>query len=125
MRKLSITFVLIIAAIYTASAAILEKKQIEFKDDYIWDEGVRTPTYIPIYACIENNNCIYVNFLNEESQSAFLKIKDWHGTIIFQEMVTSNTGISYKIDLNSFKPGKYQLIYSDEKIEIVGSFLID
>lgn len=125
MRKLSITFVLLIASIYAINAAILERKKIELEKGEIFDREERTLPYTPIDAFIENNNCILVSFLNEESQSVSFQIKDCHGAIIFQETITSNISIPYQINLDDFNPGKYQLIYFDEKHKITGSFLID
>lgn len=124
MRKLSITLALIVASCTILNAAILEQKRI-ILDIRSWDTEERTSPHIPIDAFIENNNCILVSFLNEESQSASFKIKDCHGAIIFQEKIISSTNMPYQINLNGFKAGKYQLIYSDEKIEMIGSFLVD
>lgn len=124
MRKLSITLALIVASCNILNAAILEQKNI-ILEIRTWDTEERTPPYIPINAFIENNNCILVNFLNKESQSVSFKIKDCYGAIIFQETITPSTGIFHQINLNGFNAGKYQLIYSDEKIEITGSFLVD
>lgn len=79
----------------------------------------------PIDAVIEDNSYILIRFIEQENQPIYLQIKDNYGNIIFQEMVLPNEQTDYKVDLNGFKKGEYELIYQNEYTEIDGNFYIE
>ena len=124
MRKLSITLLLIGISFMTMEAnnySTDHKTRIYFKK---WNERQKTVIFLPIEATIEENN-IEVQFFEKSNEPATFQVKDKNGNILFQDVVIPDKLEIYKIDLDGFKAGSYELFYIEESIAFVGEFQIE
>ena len=113
MRKLSITLLLIGISFMTMEAnnySTDHKTRIYFKK---WNERQKTVIFLPIEATIEENN-IEVQFFEKSNEPATFQVKDKNGNIVFQDVVIPDKLEIYKIDLDGFKAGSYELFYIEE-----------
>lgn len=122
MKKKIVVLLLIALTFTTVNANTLTKNKMELG---VWSKTTRAPVQIPIDAFIEENSSILIKFFERQSQPVTFQIKDNHGNIIFQDMVTPSEEENYKIDLNGFKQGEYELFYIDEHTMISGRFHIE
>lgn len=97
------------------------KTRIYFKK---WNERQKTVIFLPIEATIEENN-IEVQFFEKSNEPATFLVKDKNGNIVFQDVVIPDKLEIYKIDLDGFKAGSYELFYIEESIAFVGEFQIE
>ncbi|KAA4641684.1 DUF3244 domain-containing protein, partial [Bacteroides ovatus] len=121
MRKLSITLLLIGISFMTMEAnnySTDHKTSIYFKK---WDDRQKSVFFLPIEATIEENN-IEVQFFEKSNEPATFQVKDKNGNIVFQDVVIPDKLEIYKIDLDGFKAGSYELFYIEESIAFVGEF---
>ncbi len=122
MKKKIIGFFLIALTFISVSAATLAKHKMQLK---VWNRSTRAPFPMPIDATIEDNNCIMIRFLEPESQTVTLQIRDSNGNIVYQDMKISDEGEVYNINLNGFKKGQYELFYMNDHFKISGEFYIE
>ena len=97
------------------------KTSIYFKK---WDDRQKSVFFLPIEATIEENN-IEVQFVEKSNEPATFQVKDKNGNIVFQDVVIPDKLEIYKIDLDGFKAGSYELFYIEESIAFVGEFQIE
>lgn len=124
MRKLSITLLLIALSFMTMEANILsthKSKILVFKG---WSERQKSVVFIPIKAVLEGNN-IEVQFFEKSSEPVTFQIKDKDGNIVFQDMMILDKQKIYKIDLDGFKVGQYELLYIEKDMTFIGEFEIE
>lgn len=124
MRKLSITLLLIALSFMTMEANILsthKSKILVFKG---WSERQKSVVFIPIKAVLEGNN-IEVQFFEKSSEPVTFQIKDKDGNIVFQDMMILDKQKIYKIDLDGFKAGQYELLYIEKNMTFIGEFEIE
>ena len=124
MRKLSITLLLIGISFMTMEAnnySTDHKTSIYFKK---WDDRQKSVFFLPIEATIEENN-IEVQFFEKSNEPATFQVKDKNGNIVFQDVVIPDKLGIYKIALDGFKAGSYELFYIEESIAFVGEFQIE
>lgn len=122
MKKKIVTLLLFAFVFSVVSANTLTKRKVQMET---WRSSTRAPVPIPIDAFIEENSSILIKFFEHQSQPVTFQIKDNHGNIIFQDMVTPSEEENYKIDLNGFKQGQYELFYLDGHTMISGKFHIE
>lgn len=122
MKTKIIGLLLIAFASTIVSANTLTKRKVQMGT---WRNSTRAPVSMPIDVFIEENNSILIKFIKYERQPITLQIRDTHGNIIFQDLAISSEGKNYKIDLNGFKKGKYELFYLSEQIVISGEFRLE
>lgn len=97
-------------------------RQVTFRVRDAWkSHSAKSSPFIPIDACVVDNNCIEVRFFGDEDFPSTFQIRDSHGAIIYEDVAYPSEE-SYKIDLTGFIPGKYTLIYSDQHIEVGEDF---
>lgn len=124
MRKLSITLLLIALSFITMEANILsthKSKILVFKG---WSERQKSVVFIPIEAVLEGNN-IEVQFFGKSNEPTTFQVKDKNGNIVFQDMVIPDKQEIYKIDLDGFKAGQYELLYIEKDVTFIGEFEIE
>lgn len=124
MRKLSITLLLIALSFITMEANILsthKSKILVFKG---WSERQKSVVFIPIEAVLEGNN-IEVQFFEKSNESVTFQVKDKNGNIVFQDMVIPDKQEIYKIDLDGFETGQYELLYIEKDVTFIGKFEIE
>lgn len=124
MKKNVLTLLLAVVSFNIMDAAILSKSRISFVLFKNWDKKTKSVSPIPIDAFVEKNSYIEVVFLDDESQSGTFQIKDNYGNIIYYDTVMSDTNILHKIDISDLKDGQYELIYSDNYVEVGGKFTL-
>ncbi len=122
MKKKIVVLLLLAFAFITVNANTLAKHKVQLET---WKSSTRAPVPIPIDAFIEENSSILIKFFERQSQPVTFQIKDNHGNIIFQDMVTPSEEENYTIDLNEFKQGEYELFYLDGHTMISGRFYIE
>ena len=115
MRKLSITLLLIVLSFMTMEANCLSSHRGKYIQLKIWDHLKKDIVFIPIEAVLEGNN-IEVQFFGKSNEPTTFQVKDKNGNIVFQDMVIPDKQEIYKIDLDGFKAGQYELLYI-EKVE--------
>lgn len=124
MRKLSITL-LAIAISFMAMAANSptgEKRRVI--DIKRWDKRQKSIVLIPIIATVEDNY-IEVRFLEQQDIPVTIQIKNEYGNIVFIDMIIPSNLEIYKINLDNFDTGHYELIYSQEGIDFTGVFILE
>lgn len=125
MRKLSITILLIALSFMTIEASILSshrgKCKLQLK---IWDHLKKDIVSIPIEATFESNK-IEVQFFETLNEPATFQVKDKNGNIVFQDMAIPDKQEIYKIDLDGFKAGQYELLYIEKDVTFIGEFEIE
>lgn len=91
----------------------------------IWHQHREVPVSIPIEAILDENS-IEVRFLEHVDKQVIFQVKDQQGNIMFQDViVTPNEAEVYKIDLEGFKVGHYELLYIEEDTTFIGKFSIE
>lgn len=127
MKKLVLALLFIIVSFNTITmdAAILSRSKISLVKSRNWSKVTKSIFFMPIDASVEDNRYIIIEFLDDESQSSTLQIKDNHGNIVYHETVTPKINTFYTIDLSEFKGGQYELIYSDKYVEMIGEFTVN
>lgn len=122
MRKLSIVLLLISISFMTMEANNLSKHRRKI---IRWTHAQRAPVSIPIDATLDEST-IEVHFLENVDKQVIFQVKDLQGNIIFQDMIATpiEQGI-YKIDLEGFKVGHYELLYIEEDTTFIGKFSIE
>lgn len=124
MRKLSITLLLIGISFMTMEAnnySTDHKTRIYFKK---WNERQKTVIFLPIEATIEENY-VEVQFFEKLNEPVTFQVKDKNGNIVFQDMVIPDKLEIYKIDLDDFKADKYELLYIEKDVTLIGEFEIE
>lgn len=90
-----------------------------------WPHAQRAPVSIPIDAILDENS-IEVRFLQKVENQVIFQVKDQQGNIMFQDViVTPNEAEVYKINLEGFKAGQYELLYIEENMTLIGEFEIE
>lgn len=89
-----------------------------------WSERQKSVVFIPIKAVLEGNN-IEVQFFEKSSEPVTFQIKDKDGNIVFQDMMILDKQKIYKIDLDGFKAGQYELLYIEKDMTFIGEFEIE
>ena len=89
-----------------------------------WSERQKSVVFIPIKAVLEGNN-IEVQFFEKSSEPVTFQIKDKDGSIVFQDMMILDKQKIYKIDLDGFKAGQYELLYIEKDMTFIGEFEIE
>lgn len=97
------------------------KKRLVFKR---WHQHKRMPLPIPIEATLEENS-IEVRFLENAEHQVTFQVKDYQGNILFHDMVIPTEQKVYKIDLQGFQVGHYELLYIEENVTFIGEFEIE
>ena len=124
MRKLSITLLLIGISFITMEAnnySTDHKTRIYFKK---WNERQKTVIFLPIEATIEENY-VEVQFFEKLNEPVTFQVKDKDGNIVFQDMMILDKQKIYKIDLDGFKAGQYELLYIEKDMTFIGEFEIE
>lgn len=124
MRKLSITLLLIPLSFMTMEANILSSHRGKYIQLKIWDHLKKDIVFIPIEAVQEGGN-IEVQFFEKSSEPVTFQVKDKDGNIVFQDMMILDKQKIYKIDLDGFKAGQYELLYIEKDVTFIGEFEIE
>ncbi|MFT0578425.1 DUF3244 domain-containing protein [Bacteroides thetaiotaomicron] len=124
MRKLSITLLLIVLSFMTMEANCLSSHRGKYIQLKIWDHLKKDIVFIPIEAVLEGNN-IEVQFFGKSNEPATFQVKDKNGSIVFQDMVIPDKQEIYKIDLDGFNVGQYELLYIEKDVTFIGEFEIE
>lgn len=124
MRKLSITLLLIVLSFMTMEANCLSSYRGKYIQLKIWDHLKKDIVFIPIEAVLEGNN-IEVQFFGKSNEPTTFQVKDKNGNIVFQDMVIPDKQEIYKIDLDGFKAGQYELLYIEKDVTFIGEFEIE
>lgn len=121
MRKLSILLVLIGITFMTMEA---NNPPAQRPRILRWRHQQKALIPIPVEA-YQNESSIEIRFLSKVDNSIIFQVKDQHGNTIFQDMVIPNELENYKIDLESFTMGHYELLYIGEDMTLIGEFDIE
>ena len=124
MRKLSITLLLIVLSFMTMEANCLSSHRGKYIRLKIWDHLKKDIVFIPIEAVLDGNN-IEVQFFGKSNEPTTFQVKDKNGNIVFQDMVIPDKQEIYKIDLDGFKAGQYELLYIEKDVTFIGEFEIE
>ena len=124
MRKLSITLLLIVLSFMTMEANCLSSHRGKYIQLKTWDHLKKDIVFIPIEAVLEGNN-IEVQFFGKSNEPTTFQVKDKNGNIVFQDMVIPDKQEIYKIDLDGFKAGQYELLYIEKDVTFIGEFEIE
>lgn len=124
MRKLSITLLLIALSFMTMEANILSSHRGKYIQLKIWNHLKKDIVFIPIEAVQEGGN-IEVQFFEKSSEPVTFQVKDKDGNIVFQDMMILDKQKIYKIDLDGFKAGQYELLYIEKDMTFIGEFEIE
>lgn len=124
MRKLSITLLLVASTFMALSGSTLSTQKTKCITIKKWAHQQRSIAFIPISATV-NDNEIEVQFLQTRNHQVTFQIKDKHGIIVFQDMLVPNEQEIYKIKLDGFNAGEYELVYIEDKTTYIGDFQVD
>ena len=124
MRKLSSTLLLIVLSFMTMEANCLSSPRGKYIQLKIWDHLKKDLVFIPIEAFLEGNN-IEVQFFGKSNEPATFQVKDKNGNIVFQDTVIPDKQEIYKIDLDGFNVGQYELLYIEKDVTFIGEFEIE
>jgi hypothetical protein len=125
MRRLSIVLLLIGISFITIEANTLSEQRTRRLVIKRWSHAQRTIVSIPIEAILEENS-IEVRFLENVDEQVTFQVKDQQGNIMFQDVIVApNEAEVYKIDLEGFKNGHYELLYIEEDTTFIGKFSIE
>ncbi|MBD3590792.1 DUF3244 domain-containing protein [Bacteroides sp. GM023] len=125
MKRLSIVLLLIGISFMTMEANTLSEHRTKRLVIKIWHQHREVPVSIPIEAILDENS-IEVRFLEHVDKQVIFQVKDQQGNIMFQDViVTPNEAEVYKIDLEGFKVGHYELLYIEEDTTFIGKFSIE
>lgn len=90
-----------------------------------WHQHRGASISIPIEAILDETS-IKVRFLQKVENQVILQVKDQQGNIMLQDViVTPNKEKTYKIELDDFKIGRYELLYIEKDMTLVGEFSIE
>ena len=122
MRKLSILLLLIGIPFMIIEANNLSTQRTKI---IRWHKYQKIPISIPIEAILDENS-IEIRFLENIDDQVILQVKDQQGNIMFQDViVTPNEQETYKIDLQGYKTGHYELLYIERDMTFIGEFEIE
>lgn len=125
MRQFSILLLLISIPFITVNPNNLSKrvnKRLVFKK---WQTQHRRIVPIPIEATLDENS-IEVLFLENVDNQVTFQVKDQQGNIIFQDVLLApNEQETYKINLEDYQTGHYELLYIEEGMTLIGEFDIE
>lgn len=125
MRKLSITLLLISISFMTMKANNLSEHKSKYLVLKRWDYPQRALVPIPIEA-IQDENSIEVRFLENVDNQVTFQVKDQQGNIIFQDVLLApNEQETYKINLEDYQIGHYELLYIEEDMTFIGELDIE
>lgn len=125
MRKLSIVLLLISISFMTMKANNLSEHKSKYLVLKRWDYPQRALVPIPIEAT-QDENSIEVRFLEDIDDQVTYQVKDQLGNIIFQDVIlTPNEQKTYKINLEDYQIGHYELLYIEEDMTFIGEFDIE
>lgn len=119
MRKLSILLLLIGIPFMIIEANSLSTQRTKI---IRWHKCQKTPNSIPIEA-IQDEHSIEVRFLENIDGQVTFQVKDQQGNIIFQDVLLApNEQETYKINLEDYPTGHYELLYIEEDMTLIGEF---
>ena len=119
MRKLSILLLLIGLPFMIIEANSLSTQRTKI---IRWHKCQKTPNSIPIEA-IQDEHSIEVRFLENIDGQVTFQVKDQQGNIIFQDVLLApNEQETYKINLEDYPTGHYELLYIEEDMTLIGEF---
>lgn len=119
MRKLSILLLLIGLPFMIIKANSLSTQRTKI---IRWHKCQKTPNSIPIEA-IQDEHSIEVRFLENIDGQVTFQVKDQQGNIIFQDVLLApNEQETYKINLEDYPTGHYELPYIEEDMTLIGEF---
>ncbi|MCR2004072.1 DUF3244 domain-containing protein [Bacteroides acidifaciens] len=122
MRKLSILLLLIGLPFMIIKANSLSTQRTKI---IRWHKCQKTPNSIPIEA-IQDEHSIEVRFLENIDGQVTFQVKDQQGNIIFQDVLLApNEQETYKINLEDYPTGHYELLYIEEDMTLIGEFDIE
>ncbi|WP_175630749.1 DUF3244 domain-containing protein [Bacteroides acidifaciens] len=122
MRKLSILLLLIGIPFMIIEANSLSTQRTKI---IRWHKCQKTPNSIPIEA-IQDEHSIEVRFLENINGQVTFQVKDQQGNIIFQDVLLApNEQETYKINLEDYQTGHYELLYIEENMTLIGEFDIE
>lgn len=125
MRKLSIVLLLISISFMTMKANNLSEHKSKYLVLKRWDYPQRALVPIPIEAT-QDENSIEVRFLEDIDDQVTFQVKDQQGNIIFQDVLLApNEQETYKINLEDYQIGHYELLYIEEDMTFIGEFDIE
>ncbi|HJG12272.1 MAG TPA: DUF3244 domain-containing protein [Bacteroides xylanisolvens] len=125
MRKLSIVLLLISISFMTMKANNLSEHKSKYLVLKRWDYPQRALVPIPIEA-IQDENSIEVRFLENVDNQVTFQVKDQQGNIIFQDVLLApNEQETYKINLEDYQIGHYELLYIEEDMTFIGELDIE
>lgn len=90
----------------------------------IWNKSHRVPIITPTKTFIIDNSFIVIESYQENVAIFTIQIKDYNGDSVYQSETLNNLQKDYKINIDVFQEGEYELIYKDEYIESKGTFII-
>lgn len=109
----------------TMEANILSERKTKRLFLKRWHQHRGVSVSIPIEATLDEN-FIEIHFLENVDKQVIFQVKDQQGNIMFQDViVTPNEVEIYKIDLDGFKVGHYELLYIEEDMTFIGKFDIE
>lgn len=122
MRKLSILLLLIGIPFMIIEANNLSTQRTKI---IRWHKCQKTPNSIPIEAT-QDENSIEVRFLENVDNQVTFQVKDQQGNIIFQDVLLApNEQETYKINLEDYQIGHYELLYIEEDMTFIGELDIE
>ena len=122
MRKLSILLLLIGLPFMIIEANSLSTQRTKI---IRWHKCQKTPNSIPIEA-IQDEHSIEVLFLENIDGQVTFQVKDQQGNIVFQDVLLApNEQETYKINLEDYQTGHYELLYIEEDMTLIGEFDIE
>ncbi|WP_217930477.1 DUF3244 domain-containing protein [Bacteroides caecimuris] len=122
MRKLSILLLLIGLPFMIIEANSLSTQRTKI---IRWHKCQKTPNSIPIEA-IQDEHSIEVLFLENIDGQVTFQVKDQQGNIVFQDVLLApNEQETYKINLEDYQTGHYELLYIEEGMTLIGEFDIE
>lgn len=125
MRQFNILLLLISIPFITVNPNNLSEhtnKRLVFKK---WQTQHRRIVPIPIEATLDENY-IEVSFIENVDNQVTFQVKDQQGNIIFQDVLLApNEQETYKINLEDYQTGHYELLYIEEDMTLIGEFDIE
>ena len=119
MKKLVLTLLFIIS--FMAAHAMTLKYLIVWKEIYSWDKSVKSLQVIPIEGSLEGNT-LTLQMVEKNSEVFNIKVKNSTGNIVFQNEVLLSPKDCYKLDMNGYSKGIYQITVSNKDLVIEGDF---
>lgn len=125
MRQFNILLLLISIPFITVNPNNLSEhtnKRLVFKK---WQTQHRRIVPIPIEATLDENY-IEVSFIENVDNQVTFQVKDQQGNIVFQDVLLApNEQETYKINLEDYPTGHYELLYIEEGMTLIGEFDIE